>query len=372
MHQPVLEETIYLYVITYDSNSVPVDADELPTCEVLKDASETAILSPTVAKRTGKTGQYRIPIACTAANSFESNKSYNILLSATIGGVDYVAVAATFQVRGASVVISSSSEGSPISVNVESMDDNVISAGAVAAAAVTKIQSGLSTYAGGDTSGTTTLLSRITGNITPQTGDAYARIGANGAGLTALGDTRIANLDAAISTRSTYAGADTSGTTTLLTRLTNTRAGLLDNMDAAVSTRMATFSYTTPPTAAAIATAILTTTDSSNFAVDGSPGKVLATQLGGAFTTQSSSVLKDTSLANVPSGSGVTLEELQTELTTRYVTTANMRAIAAVSFGDWSENSDHTATTFKDVNNSATTVITSVNTATSRTVTLED
>ncbi len=39
-----------------------------------------------------------------------------------------------------------------------------------------------------------------TGN-TPQTGDAYARVGAAGAGLTALGDTRIANLDAAVTSR---------------------------------------------------------------------------------------------------------------------------------------------------------------------------
>lgn len=39
-----------------------------------------------------------------------------------------------------------------------------------------------------------------------QTGDAYARLGAAGAGLTALGDTRIANLDAAVSTRLATAG----------------------------------------------------------------------------------------------------------------------------------------------------------------------
>ena len=38
-----------------------------------------------------------------------------------------------------------------------------------------------------------------------QTGDSYGRIGAAGAGLTALGDTRIGNLDAAVSTRSTLA-----------------------------------------------------------------------------------------------------------------------------------------------------------------------
>ncbi len=38
-----------------------------------------------------------------------------------------------------------------------------------------------------------------------QTGDNFARIGAAGAGLTALGDTRIANLDATVSTRATPA-----------------------------------------------------------------------------------------------------------------------------------------------------------------------
>ena len=57
---------------------------------------------------------------------------------------------------------------------------------------------------------------------TAQTGDSFLRIGANGASLTALGDTRLANLDAAISTRhasgaavakspATLAAADVSG-----------------------------------------------------------------------------------------------------------------------------------------------------------------
>lgn len=52
-------------------------------------------------------------------------------------------------------------------------------------------------------------ITTYTGN-TPQTGDAYARIGANGSGLTSVGDT--------------------SGVTTLLSRLTGTRAGYLDNL----------------------------------------------------------------------------------------------------------------------------------------------
>lgn len=53
-----------------------------------------------------------------------------------------------------------------------------------------------------------TLLARVVGTIaagthSPQSGDAFARIGAAGAALTALGDARIANLDAAVSSRGT-------------------------------------------------------------------------------------------------------------------------------------------------------------------------
>ncbi len=47
-------------------------------------------------------------------------------------------------------------------VAVASIDTDAITAAAVKADAVTKIQAGLSTYSGGDTSGTTTLLSRLT------------------------------------------------------------------------------------------------------------------------------------------------------------------------------------------------------------------
>lgn len=96
-----------------------------------------------------------------------------------------------------------------------------------------------------------------------------------------------ANIDAAISTRSTYAGADTAGTTTLLSRLTSTRATLLDNLDAAITTRMATFTYTTPPTAAAIVTAIMTDLLSgTDFNTVGSFGKLIKDYLDAAVSTR--------------------------------------------------------------------------------------
>lgn len=61
-----------------------------------------------------------------------------------------------------------------------------------------------------------------------------------------IGKLLVDNIDAAISSRSTYAGGDTSGTTTLLSRLSSTRATNLDNLDAAISTRLASASYTAP------------------------------------------------------------------------------------------------------------------------------
>lgn len=66
---------------------------------------------------------------------------------------------------------------------------------------------------------------------------------ASGSALPVASDwtsTRAGYLDAAISSRSTYAGGDTSGTTTLLSRLSATRAGYLDNLtnvDATISSR---------------------------------------------------------------------------------------------------------------------------------------
>lgn len=90
----------------------------------------------------------------------------------------------------------------------------------------------------------------------------------------AVGKAGVEDLDATVSSRSTYAGGDTSGTTTLLARLTSTRAGLLDHLDADVSTRLATSGYTTPPTAAAVMAAVLDEL-ASNHNTAGSVGKLI-------------------------------------------------------------------------------------------------
>lgn len=92
--------------------------------------------------------------------------------------------------------------------NLPAITANWLTAAGIAADAITaaKIADGAidtATFAGGTTIPRCTLvdtLTTYTGN-TPQTGDSFARIGAAGAGLTALGDTRVANLDVTVSSR---------------------------------------------------------------------------------------------------------------------------------------------------------------------------
>jgi hypothetical protein len=177
-----------------------------------------------------------------------------------------------------------------------------ISAAGVSAAAVAKIQNGLSTYAGGDTTGTTTLLSRLTNTR---------------AGF-------LDNLDATISSRSTYSGGDTPGTTTLLSRITGapllassytapdnasitaiktktdqlvfttanrldstaigvptnpllTNDSRLDNLDATIGSRMATFTYTAPPSVSQIWTGFTSGTVATNLITQFQSGLFQAT-----------------------------------------------------------------------------------------------
>lgn len=80
----------------------------------------------------------------------------------------------------------------------------------------------------------------------PQTGDSFSRIGANGAGLTAIGDTRLGNLDAAVSSRSTFAGGAVASVTGSVGSVVGLTAA---NLDATVSSRLATASYTAPDNA---------------------------------------------------------------------------------------------------------------------------
>jgi hypothetical protein len=99
--------------------------------------------------------------------------------------------------------------GGRMDANVGAMAANVVTAAAVAADAVTEIQSGLATAAALATVDTEVgALQATADRIEADTQDLQAQVGVDGAGLTAIGDTRLANLDATVSSRSTLSAAD--------------------------------------------------------------------------------------------------------------------------------------------------------------------
>jgi hypothetical protein len=62
-------------------------ADVLPTCQIFEDITDTPILTPTVTKRTGQVGDYRLTFIASKTNGFTAGKSYNVIVEATCGGI---------------------------------------------------------------------------------------------------------------------------------------------------------------------------------------------------------------------------------------------------------------------------------------------
>ena len=112
-----------------------------------------------------------------------------------------------------------------------------------------------------------------------QTGDSYARIGAAGASLTALGDTRIANLDATVSSRTKP--ADTQAAVTLVTTTTNlTNAPTAGDLTATMKTSVTT--------AASAATPAVTVSDKTGFSLSGAGVQAIWDALTSALSTVNS------------------------------------------------------------------------------------
>lgn len=94
-----LGQTIYIDFVTHNPSTGAVsDASSTPTVEVFENDNDTAILTPTAVKRTGKTGNYRVEVVCTSGNGLEEGKSYNVVVSATVNSIAAKAVVARFLV----------------------------------------------------------------------------------------------------------------------------------------------------------------------------------------------------------------------------------------------------------------------------------
>jgi hypothetical protein len=138
-------------------------------------------------------------------------------------------------------------------------------AGAILGTRLDAAVSTRSTYAGGAVASVTApvTVGGYAGGAAPA--DPWAAALPGSYAPTTAGGILGGRLDAAVSTRSTYAGSDTPGTSTLLSRLTAPRATNLDNLDAAVSTRS---TYAGGPVASVTApVAVASNQDKSGYAL---------------------------------------------------------------------------------------------------------
>ncbi len=102
----VIEDTITLDFTTHNSATGQAqDADVIPTSEVFEDITGILILTPTVTKRVGMTGGYRVAFIAGVANGFEVDKSYNIIVTATVAGVTAKAQVASFKLESPAPVL---------------------------------------------------------------------------------------------------------------------------------------------------------------------------------------------------------------------------------------------------------------------------
>lgn len=75
------------------------DADVTPTCAVFEDANDTPILTPTVVRRFGYVGDYRVSIIIAASTGFEVGKTYNVVVTAQVAAVTARATVLTFNLQ---------------------------------------------------------------------------------------------------------------------------------------------------------------------------------------------------------------------------------------------------------------------------------
>lgn len=93
-----IDEVVTFDVVTHNPSTGSVsDADSTPTFEVFEDTTDTDIgVGGNLTKRTSKTGNYRGSFTASAANGFEAGKWYNVIASATVGGISAKSVAKSF------------------------------------------------------------------------------------------------------------------------------------------------------------------------------------------------------------------------------------------------------------------------------------
>ena len=155
-----IDEVVHFDVVTHATTGAVTDADSTPTFAVFEEATDTDIgVGGNLTKRTSLTGNYRGTFTASTANGFEAGKWYVVIATATVGGTTGKTVAMHFRCAPAESVAGvpkadtsywngtapSNLASGRVDVTVGAMQTDVLTSTALAASAVTEIQSGLST-----------------------------------------------------------------------------------------------------------------------------------------------------------------------------------------------------------------------------------
>lgn len=329
------------------------DADAVPAYRVYEDETATPILTGTMAllDGTNTAGFYSEQITLSAANGFEVGKSYTIYISATVASV-VGTMSHTFQVEAALATQASVNTiddfldteiadiqsrlpaalvSGRMDASVGAAAANAINASALAVDAVTEIQSGLATAAS-----LTTVESKID-TIDTNVDSILADTGTDGVVVAAGSKSGYSLSSAGIQ-------AIWDALTSALTTVGSIGKRIADNLDATISSRLASVSYTTPPAVGAIADAVWDETLADHLAAGstgnalnaaGSAGDPWSTALPGAYGSGSAGNIIGNNL-NATVSSRATPAQVNTEADTALAdvgltTTVTGRIDAAIS-----------------------------------------
>jgi hypothetical protein len=248
------------------------DADALPTWRTYEENVDSVVANDNCAKRDddNTAGYYYARGQITAAAGYEVGKTSEVRAAAAVNSVSGAAVVGRFAVLPANVWDALYGGTDKLDVNAAELGGTGQTGHDVGASVNTMVGRLLGTIAAG--------------THNPQSGDAFNRIGAAGAGLTALGDARLANLDAAISSRAAAGDAMTLTAQTIIDLAAAMEAAIINELDGtavmqAIADLIASDMTTTDLTVAAIAAAtrdvLLDRVLAGNHDLAGSVGKLL-------------------------------------------------------------------------------------------------
>lgn len=230
-----------------------------------------------VASVTGNVGGSVASVTAGVTVTTNNDKTGYALSAAGLGAISTWTVALTGNITGnLSGSVGSVTAGVTVTTNSDKTGYALVSTGL---AAVTAWTVGITGNVTGNLSGSVGSVSgnvagSVGGNVLGSVGSVVATVDANLTKILtyAITQTTSGNLASAftkffdvsgstvvVTSLSTYGGGDTAGTTTLLARLTGTRAGLLDNLtnlDASISGVLSAIGLIAPPSAGTIATTV--------------------------------------------------------------------------------------------------------------------